>query len=244
MIACHLALGWPVPQRIIDLTIEFRMLANRRCLPAGAASIGCLLGFGHRAALATAENNQRNENGVCFDAVGRLFNTLEGAFDLGLALLRGRYMVAVARMEAVGVPVDTQLIGQLSDGVENHALLRREQQSVFGWCIAVGAEANPRGIRNFPMQANGAEMLRLACCLATESGIKVCMSNHDALLIEAPLNELDETIAAARQIMAEASAMVLDGLALRTDVRTALAPERWTDRRGQAVEITGAGRED
>ena len=36
------------------------------------------------------------------------------------------------------------------------------------------------------MQANGAEMLRLACCLATERGIEVCAPVHDAVLICAP----------------------------------------------------------
>ena len=32
---------------------------------------------------------------------------------------------------------------------------------------------NPRSIRNFPMQANGAEMLRIALMLALERGVKV-----------------------------------------------------------------------
>jgi DNA polymerase-1 len=44
------------------------------------------------------------------------------------------------------------------------------------------------------MQGNGSEMLRLACCLATEAGIRVCAPVHDAILIEAPLEELDRTI--------------------------------------------------
>jgi hypothetical protein len=85
------------------------------------------------------------------------------------------------------------------------------------------------------MQANGAEMLRLACCLVTESGITVCAPNHDALLIEAPLAEFDDTVANARRLMAEASAVVLDGFALRTSVRVVRAPDRWTEPRGQAV---------
>jgi hypothetical protein len=37
-------------------------------------------------------------------------------------------------------------------------------------------------------------MLRLACCLATEHGIKVCAPVHDALLIEASLNDLELTV--------------------------------------------------
>jgi hypothetical protein len=109
---------------------------------------------------------------------------------------------------------------------------------VFGWRIAVGADANPRFLRNFPMQANGAEMLRLACSLVTEAGITVCAPNHDALLIEAPLAELDDAVAKARRLMAEASAVVLDGFALRTSVHLVRAPDRWIDPRGQAVWAT------
>ena len=71
-----------------------------------------------------------------------------------------------------------------SEGAVNHALLRGWLQTVFGWRVHVGPKANPRSLANFPMQANGAEMLRLACCLATERGIAVCCPVHDALLIE------------------------------------------------------------
>jgi DNA polymerase I-like protein with 3'-5' exonuclease and polymerase domains len=122
-----------------------------------------------------------------------------------------------------------------SEAIETQALLQREQSSVFGWRLAVGADANPRGLRNFPMQANGAEMLRLACCLVTEAGITVCAPNHDALLIEAPLSTLEDAVATTQRLMAEASDIVLDGLALRTSVRVVRAPDRWIDTRGHAI---------
>ena len=102
------------------------------------------------------------------------------------------------------------------EAVETRALLHGEQTTVFGWRLAINADTNPRGLRNFPMQANGAEMLRLACCLVTEAGIKVCAPNHDALLIEAPLAGLEDAVASARHLMEEASTVVLDGFALRT----------------------------
>ena len=38
---------------------------------------------------------------------------------LGQALLRGRYMIAVARMERAGVPIDTGLLGHIRDGWES-----------------------------------------------------------------------------------------------------------------------------
>jgi DNA polymerase-1 len=39
--------------------------------------------------------------------------------------------------------------------------------AVLGWTVGVGRDANPRSLRNFPRQADGAEMLWLACCLTT-----------------------------------------------------------------------------
>jgi hypothetical protein len=42
--------------------------------------------------------------------------------------------------------------------------------------------------------ANGAEMLRLACCLATERGIEVCVPVHDAVLIEADTDAIDQAV--------------------------------------------------
>lgn len=121
------------------------------------------------------------------------------------------------------------------DGVEAGALISREICSVFGWRLPVDTATNPRSIRNFPMQANGAEMLRLACCLLTEAGIHVCAPNHDALLIEAPLSRLGETVAEAQRQMAEASEIVLDGFALRTAVLVVRAPDRWSNPRGEAI---------
>jgi hypothetical protein len=74
------------------------------------------------------------------------------------------------------------------------------------------------------MQANGAEMLRVACCLATERGIEVCAPVHDAVLICAPLDQLEKDIAGMRAAMAEASKIVLGGFELRTDATRTLYP--------------------
>src|SRR5262249_55505267 len=74
-----------------------------------------------------------------------------------------------------------------SDAAVDYATLRNRIDTIFGWRLHIGADVNPRSIRNFPMQGNGSEMLRLACCLATEQGIRVCWPVHDAILIEAPV---------------------------------------------------------
>jgi DNA polymerase I len=82
------------------------------------------------------------------------------------------------------------------------------------------------------MQANGAEMLRIACCLATERGIEVCAPVHDAVLICAPFDRLEADVAAMRAAMAEASRFVLGGFELATDVKVVRWPDRYMDPRG------------
>src|SRR3954453_22797201 len=107
--------------------------------------------------------------------------------------------------------------------------------TVFGWTVRVGADANPRSLRNFAMQANGAEMLRLACCLTTERGVDVCAPVHDALLVEDRLGEMEAVIAATHDAMREASEVVLDGFQLRTDVKIVQHPDRYEDERGRVM---------
>jgi DNA polymerase-1 len=119
-----------------------------------------------------------------------------------------------------------------SQGAIDRAMLRSCLHTVFGWQVHVGLRANPRSLSNFPVQANGAEMLRLACCLATEGGIRVCAPVHDALLVEATLGEIEDVVAATQAAMAEASRVVLGGFELRSDAKIVRWPERYMDERG------------
>ena len=119
-----------------------------------------------------------------------------------------------------------------SEAVRDHAMLRGSIRTVFGWPIHVTGNVNPRSLQNFPMQANGAEMLRLACSLATEQGVRVCAPIHDALLIEAPLKDLDQAVLDTQAAMEQASRVVLDGFAISSDVELVRYPDRYADPRG------------
>jgi hypothetical protein len=120
-----------------------------------------------------------------------------------------------------------------SNAVQDFAMLHGYLETVFGWRVHVGPGANPRSLRNFPLQANGAEMLRLACSLATEAGIRVCAPVHDALLVEAPLDDLDNVVRDTRQAMRQASELVLPQFPLRTEARLVCHPDRYSDPRGE-----------
>lgn len=113
--------------------------------------------------------------------------------------------------------------------------------TTLGWELRADGVVNPRSVRNFPMQANGAEILRLACIYLTEAGIRVCAPVHDAVLIESRGNALEATVNQAMDLMVEASAQVLGGFPLACDVNVIRHPDRYIDERGQAMWDTVIG---
>jgi hypothetical protein len=128
-----------------------------------------------------------------------------------------------------------------SDLVEIHALLTGRQKTVFGWTCHVppglhpitgNSLANPRTLRNFPCQATGSEMLRLACCLTTEAGIAVCAPVHDALLVEGPLRLIGDVEAQTKQLMERASETALAGFTVKVKTKVVKCPRRYHDKRG------------
>ena len=114
-------------------------------------------------------------------------------------------------------------------------MMHNRLETVFGWQMHVTAESKPTSLRNFVMQANGAEMLRLALCLTTEAGIEVHAPVHDAVLVGGTVDEIEDVAAVSQQLMAEASAIVLDGFELRTDAEIVRYPDRFAETRGQTL---------
>lgn len=122
-----------------------------------------------------------------------------------------------------------------SDSLAEHFALGGTLQTTFGWPLNPHANPNLRSVRNFPMQAAGAEMLRIACILLADAGIRVCAPVHDAVLIETPTKELKATVGAAQDIMQQASEIVLSGFALRSDAGVVSYPHRYMDPRGRKM---------
>lgn len=122
-----------------------------------------------------------------------------------------------------------------ADHVSDLGQLAGYLATVFGWKVQTQGTTRATSLRNFPMQANGAEILRLACCIATEAGINVCAPVHDALLIEAAADEIDVAIEQTRAAMAQASRIVLDGLEIPTDADVVIWPDRYADPRGSVM---------
>ena len=91
------------------------------------------------------------------------------------------------------------------------------------------------------MQGNGAEMLRIACILLTEAGIRICAPVHDALLIELPMADIESGLAQAQGLMRLASRAVLGDFELGSDAKVVSYPDRYMDERGQVMWDTVMG---
>ncbi len=124
-----------------------------------------------------------------------------------------------------------------SDQQIEYIMINNILKTELGWQISIKGqrEINERSLRNFPMQANGAEILRVACILATEAGIKVCAPVHDALLIESPIDDIENEVKKTQAFMQQAGEFILDGFQLRTDVEIFKYPERYVDEKGYVV---------
>jgi len=94
--------------------------------------------------------------------------------------------------------------------------LRSHLETKLGWTLHRGPRVKPNTVMNFTAQATGAEMLRLAIMQMTDRGVEVCCPVHDAVLIQAPVAQIDNAVVEARAAMDQASALLLNGYVLRT----------------------------
>jgi DNA polymerase-1 len=118
-----------------------------------------------------------------------------------------------------------------SDALVDTAMLTNQLTSIYGWPLRVTAATKPNTIRNFPIQTNAAEAMRLAAIAATEAGLAI-VPVHDAFLLTSPLEQLERDTAALREIMRQAGIAVTGGLEIRTDVKIVRYPHRYFDPRG------------
>jgi len=131
-----------------------------------------------------------------------------------------------------------------SDKAETQGILGVPLKTIFGWQTTGNRKqgtantmrvVNPLTFRNFPAQANGAEMLRIAVIGLVEAGIQVCAPIHDAVLIEADIEEIDAVVERAREIMGRASRAILNGFEVRTEANIIRYPDRFEDGRGGPI---------
>src|SRR6516165_1502183 len=134
-LGCFRALNWPAPARILDLYVEHRnstnVLTQKGVKPIESNLLGALTARGLDAIDAVEKDEMRNlvmrggpwsvsEREQILDycesdvsALSRLLPAMLLQIDVPRALLRGRYMAAVAAIEHNGVPIDVAALHRL-----------------------------------------------------------------------------------------------------------------------------------
>ena len=124
---CHLALGWPYPENLLDLFVEFRSHMNGLKPLGGFGLLGAMsyFGIGHMAPtekesmrdLALREGDYTDTEKVALldycqedvESLARLYSKMIPKINIPIALLRGRYMASCALVEWNGIPIDHEL---------------------------------------------------------------------------------------------------------------------------------------
>jgi hypothetical protein len=105
-----------------------------------------------------------------------------------------------------------------SDGTVDFAHAYGYLQTRYGWRMHVAQGVKNTTLRNWRVQATGAEVLRAAVCALDGAGISMDATLHDAVLIEADAAVIDAVALKAERLMVRASAAVL-GEPLRVQKR-------------------------
>jgi hypothetical protein len=132
---CHLSLGWGIPQRILDLCVEFRRHLNPfKPKPDGKFTLlNCL---SHHKCPSIDEQQKEKFHDLAIRggpftaeemegllrycetdiiALGNLFPKMAKHINWSRATYRGRYLAAVARMEHISLPIDVPLYRKVAD---------------------------------------------------------------------------------------------------------------------------------
>lgn len=98
----------------------------------------------------------------------------------------------------------------------DNAFWSGEVKTVHGWRMKVTADTNPRTVANFPMQAGGSELLRMAVVLLERKGVSVIGTLHDAILCEVPVDRIGVDVGRIQRAM-EQSAQAVFGIRIGTE---------------------------
>ena len=175
-------------------------------------------------------------------AVRTLFKTVVLGIQYGLGARSLAVRAGISRYEAgeilARLRARFRIFEDYTQCVLDHAGLRLEIGTPFGWYMQCPSDINPRTVRNFPIQSTGSEILHVACILAERRKIELIAPIHDALLAEGPVNEAEELSCALNQLMGDAAAVVLHGYRLPTDCQIVKPGEHYQDERGAAMWAT------
>lgn len=101
----------------------------------------------------------------------------------------------------------------------------------LGYSMHVHRGVDDNTLLNWPMQATCAEIMRLATSRMVAEGLSICITVHDAVLLEASLDEIDQHVEIAKNCWRWASERILK-FRLDADAKIVRYPDRYTDEDG------------
>ena len=101
----------------------------------------------------------------------------------------------------------------------------------FGWTMRITSKTRFRTLLNWPIQAAGADILRMAAIGLVRNGIEVSALIHDAVLTLAQEDDVQEHVSLVQRIMRKA-ALVAIGYEIPVDSKVIRYPDRYSDARG------------
>jgi hypothetical protein len=104
----------------------------------------------------------------------------------------------------------------------------------FNWQFYTTGVQHINSLKNWGMQSNGGDILRLAISMCFDDGIRVIAPVHDALLIEAPALDIENAVKNAKKCMENASEYVI-GYKIRVDAKIIRYPDHYADPRGSPM---------
>lgn len=116
--------------------------------------------------------------------------------------------------------------------IENEMLnaeVTGHMDTLFGWRRPISDKVGTNSLLNFPIQAGCGEILRLATGYMLGEGLAICACIHDAVLIEAPIGEIEAAVATCQECWRRASGEYLGGFELGSDAKIVHYPARWGD---------------
>ncbi|MEZ8037796.1 DNA polymerase [Vibrio splendidus] len=144
--------------------------------------------------------------------VGRLygmgFNTI--AEKLGVSLDLAKEWLN--KLSCLIYPIEPYLDAQARD------IKKQGEAHSLGWRHAVSDSDSYLSLRNWQVQATGADIMRRACISLDEANIPLLLTNHDSFLVRLEADKFNEQLDQAIKALTVASDDVLMGFQLRVKV--------------------------
>jgi DNA polymerase I-like protein with 3'-5' exonuclease and polymerase domains len=159
-----------------------------------------------------------------------------------LAIQYGMGDVSLAEQTGCSLPKARRLIAQHKEAypaywrwrqaVIDTVLCGGSISTEFGWTRKSRPRDKAASIANFPVQASGAEILRIAVIALEEAGHRVVATIHDAVLVEMDADTWQEDLPAIQGLMSKAALAVVPQIEIRTDVDLTMPGENYSHPRG------------